>query len=90
MGDEARVYLLAAPDVPISGLVTGIGWAIRSTEEADLLGLPLVANSIDWVRTARRFPVEIELHDPPLDLTRVGLSASVRVMGASGQAEPVE
>lgn len=81
VGDEARVFLLAAPDVPISGRVTGIGWAIRSTDEAELLGLPLVANKIDWVRTARRFPVEIELHDPPEDLTRVGLSASARVLG---------
>lgn len=79
-GDAARVYLLAAPDRAVEGTVTGIGWAIRSTEEAQLLGLPLVANRIDWVRTARRFPVEIELHDPPADLTRVGLSVSVRIL----------
>ncbi len=87
VGDAARVYLLAAPDVAISGRVTGIGWAIRSTDEADFFGLPLVANKIDWVRTARRFPVEIELIDPPQALTRVGLSASARVMGTAGSGE---
>lgn len=86
-GDAARVYLLAAPDRAIEGVVTGIGWAIQSTEEAQLMGLPLVANRIDWVRTARRFPVEIELHDPPADLTRVGLSVSVRILGPSDKAE---
>ncbi len=81
VGDRARVFLLSAPDVAIEGRVTGIGWAIRSVDEANLLGLPLVANKIDWVRTARRFPVEIELHDPPAGLARVGLSASARVLG---------
>ncbi len=87
VGDEARVFFLSVPDLPIAGEVSGIGWAIRSVDEADLFGLPLVANKIDWVRTARRFPVEIELIDPPEELTRVGLSASVQVHGA---AEPHE
>lgn len=80
VGDQAQVYLLAAPDTAVTGVVTGIGWGIRSSEEAQLLGLPLVANRIDWVRTARRFPVEIELHDAPQDLTRMGLSVSVRIL----------
>ncbi|PID95754.1 MAG: multidrug transporter [Alphaproteobacteria bacterium] len=87
-GSEAQVFLLAAPDTPIKGTVTGIGWAIRSGEEAHIMGLPAVANRIDWVRTARRFPVEVLLHDPPADLTRVGISASVRIVGDGGQAAP--
>lgn len=87
VGDSAELFLLAAPDRPIQGTVTGIGWAIRSSEEAELLGLPIVLNRIDWVRTARRFPVEIALHDPPADLTRAGMSVSARITGASDTAE---
>lgn len=80
-GAMARVFLLAAPDLPIEGRVTGIGWGVRSSDEAELLGLPLVASELDWVRAARRFPVEIELIDPPEGLTRLGATASVRILG---------
>lgn len=80
VGDRAQVFFLADTDVAIEGEVTGVGWGIRSSEEAQLFGMPFVANRIDWVRTARRFPVEIALHDPPEELTRVGLSVSVRIL----------
>lgn len=50
---------------PIAGRVTGIGWGTRSSEELQFMGMPLVANKLDWVRTARRYPVEIELEDAP-------------------------
>lgn len=80
VGDRAQVFFLADPDVAIEGEVSGVGWGIRSSEEGHLFGMPIVANRIDWVRTARRFPVEITLHDPPEDLTRVGLSVSVRIL----------
>lgn len=80
-GDRARVFLLAAPNQPIEGRVASIGWGVRSTDEAQILGLPLVANSLDWVRSAARFPVEIELEAPPEGLTRLGASASVRILG---------
>lgn len=80
-GAKARVFLLSAPDLPIDGRVTGIGWGVRSSDEAELLGLPLVASELDWVRAARRFPVEVELIDPPEGLTRLGATASVRILG---------
>ncbi|WP_372839042.1 HlyD family efflux transporter periplasmic adaptor subunit [Phaeovulum sp.] len=81
-GDAVRVFLLAAPSTPIAGRVTGVGWGVRSSDEAQLLGLPLVASKLDWVRAARRFPVEIELEDAPEGLVRLGASASVRILGA--------
>lgn len=81
IGDPARVFLLSAPDTPIAGMVTGIGWGVRSSEEAQVLGMPLVASKLDWVRAARRFPVEIELEDAPGGLVRLGASASVRITG---------
>lgn len=81
LGDRVRVFLLAAPSTPLEGRVTGIGWGVRSNDEAELLGLPLVASKLDWVRAARRYPVEIELEDAPEGLVRLGASASVRVLG---------
>ncbi|WP_370208632.1 HlyD family efflux transporter periplasmic adaptor subunit [Pararhodobacter marinus] len=87
-GDRVRVFLLAAPDRPLEGHVTGIGWGVRANDEAERLGLPLVANKLDWVRAARRFPVEIELDDAPAGLLRLGASASVRILGADGTSHP--
>ena len=81
VGDEARVFLLAAPGLALKGRVTGIGWGVQTADELNLLGLPLVASKLDWVRAARRFPVEIELDAPPERLVRLGASASVRILG---------
>ncbi|MCW1933758.1 HlyD family efflux transporter periplasmic adaptor subunit [Pararhodobacter zhoushanensis] len=86
LGDSVRVFLLAAPSTPIRGRVTGVGWGVRSNDEAQLLGLPLVASKLDWVRAARRFPVEIELEDAPAGLVRLGASASVRILGVDADA----
>jgi len=81
VGDAVRVFLLAAPQTEIRGRVTAIGWGVQTADELNLLGLPLVASKLDWVRAARRFPVEIELEDPPPGLARLGASASVRIIG---------
>ena len=40
----------------IRGEVEGIGWGVRSDETANLLGLPFVARSLNWVRVAQRYP----------------------------------
>lgn len=84
VGARARVFLLSAPDKVIRGHVASIGWGVRSRGQAKLLGLPVVSNKLDWVRSAARFPVEIELDDPPQNLTRLGASASVRILGGGG------
>ena len=83
VGDVARVFLLAAPDRMITGRVASIGWGQQTTDEINLFGLPLVSSKLDWVRSARRFPVEIDLDDPPEGLARLGASASVRVIGTN-------
>lgn len=80
-GDKALVFLLSAPTTAIHGTVTSIGWGVQTSDELNLFGLPYVASKLDWVQAARRFPVEIELEDPPQGLTRLGASASVRVVG---------
>lgn len=77
IGDAAEVFLMAAPNRPIQGTVAAIGWGVRSSEAATVLGLPIVSNSLNWVKVAKRFPVYVHLHDPPDELMRVGASAVV-------------
>ena len=66
---------MAAPGQPVMGTVVSTGWGVRSEEAATVLGLPIVSNSLNWVKVAKRFPVYIHLEDPPEALMRVGASA---------------
>lgn len=76
VGDCATVYALADRKREIKGSVEGIGFGIASKDLIELpSSLPIVPKSLDWVRVQQRFPVRIELIDPPADLMRVGASA---------------
>ena len=83
VGDAAEVFVMANTRVPVRGTVSAIGWGVRSADAATILGLPLVSNSLNWVKVAKRFPVYVELHEPPTDLMRVGASAVVVIQGAA-------
>jgi membrane fusion protein, multidrug efflux system len=76
VGSKARVYVMADPSKTIEGEVTGIGSGGRSDESVDILGMPYIARSLNWVRVARRYPVFIHLHEPPEELMRIGASAA--------------
>ena len=89
VGDNAEVFILADAELTLRGTVTAIGWGVRTTEEATVLGLPLVANSLNWVRVARRFPVYLELHDAPSSLLRIGASAVVVVNDPGGREDAI-
>ncbi len=82
LGDAAEVFVMADTRQPIRGTVVAIGWGVRSADAATILGLPIVSNSLNWVKVAKRFPVYVELHAPPPDLMRVGASAVVVLHGA--------
>ena len=86
IGDRAEVFVMAAPDQPVMGTVVSTGWGVRSEEAATVLGLPIISNSLNWVKVAKRFPVYIHLEDPPEALMRVGASAEVTIAGASEEA----
>ncbi len=76
----ATVYALAAPRTPLTGKVVNIGWGVSSEGLINLpRGLPYVPKSLDWVHVAQRFPVRVEIQNPPAELMRVGASASVRL-----------
>jgi len=77
IGDPAEIFIMADAELSITGRVSAIGWGVRTTEEANVLGLPVISNSLNWVRVAKRFPVYLEMDDPPSSLLRIGASAVV-------------
>lgn len=87
VGDDAQVFALADASKPIDGQVVGIGWGVRSDEAANILGMPLVSRSLNWVTVARRFPVYVRLKNPPEDLMRIGATASVIISSGGGNAD---
>lgn len=80
VGACATVYSLIDRHVPIHGVVQGIGWGVLDQDRINLpRSVPFVERSLNWVRVAQRFPVRIELHNPPPALMRLGASAAVEV-----------
>lgn len=80
IGSCVTVYVLSDKSIPVKGRVQGIGWGVADMTSIDLpMSLPYIPKQLDWVRIAQRFPVRIELIDPPVNLMRVGASASTVV-----------
>lgn len=78
IGDPAQVFVMIDQATPIRGRVAEIGWGVVSDDALEAFGdLPYVARTLNWVRVAARFPVQIALEDPPERLMRVGASAIV-------------
>ncbi len=77
VGQHAVVYVMSRPSQPVDGLVESLGRGVTSDEAEATGGLPRVPRSLNWVRIAQRFPVRIQLHDPPPALMRVAASAVV-------------
>jgi membrane fusion protein, multidrug efflux system len=76
-GQRALVYVMQAPQTPALGVVDSIGGGVKTDEGANILGLPYVPRTLNWVRIAQRFPVRILLKNPPASLMRVGASVSI-------------
>ncbi|SOZ34930.1 multidrug transporter subunit MdtN [Cupriavidus neocaledonicus] len=80
IGDCATVYSMIDRRTALRGTVAGIGVGIGDTDRINLpRSLPYVQPSVNWVRVAHRFPVRIQLEEPPEALARVGASAIVEV-----------
>ncbi len=78
VGDPATVWTMSDDSRPIQGRVQSLGRGVQPDDRAGP-GLPVVGRTLDWVVVAQRFPVWVRLDDPPLKLTRIGATASVRV-----------
>lgn len=80
VGACASVYVMSSSRQVIEGKVVNIGWGVNSEEVLNLpRSLPYVQKSLNWVRVAQRFPVQVLLKDPPAELMRMGASATVTV-----------
>ena len=78
-GTKATVYMMGQPNAPLSGHVESIGWGVTPDQATMVNGMPRLAKTLDWVRLAQRFPVRIELDNPPQDSVRMGASIVVIV-----------
>jgi len=89
LGSRADVFVMADRSRRIEGIVESIGWGVRSEESANILGLPVVSSSLNWVKVAKRFPVYIHLEEPPAELMRIGSTAIVIVGELPDDADAV-
>jgi membrane fusion protein, multidrug efflux system len=82
VGDRATVWVMGSDDEPIRGRVKSLGAGVQP-EDGGGPALPVVGRTINWVVVAQRFPVWVQLDDPPPQLMRIGATVSVRVQHAS-------
>ncbi|SAL57733.1 multidrug resistance protein MdtN [Caballeronia udeis] len=79
-GDCATVYSMIDRSRAIHGKVVGIGAGVADSDRINLpRALPIVQQSVNWVRVAQRFPVRVRLDEPAARLVRIGASAIVEV-----------
>lgn len=79
-GDCATVYSMIDRSQAIHGKVVGIGAGVADSDRINLpRTLPIVQQSVNWVRVAQRFPVRVRLDEPAAQLVRIGASAIVEV-----------
>ena len=80
LGDCATVYSMIDRSQAIHGKVVGIGAGVADSDRINLpRALPIVQQSVNWVRVAQRFPVRVRLDEPAARLVRIGASAIVEV-----------
>jgi len=80
-GDTARITLMGHENQPFDGKVVSVAWGIYLQDGSTVELLPDVAQTIDWVRLPNRFPVRVQVSGTPPVPLRIGLTASVAVIG---------
>ncbi len=80
-GQAARITIDMYPDRVFTGVVEGISAGIYQVDgETSGYGLPIVRQTIDWVRLAQRFPVRVTITDlDPGYPLRSGANAEVTI-----------
>ena len=79
-GQCVTAYSMIDRTKPIKGTIESIGFGVLAADKIDIPhAVPYVEPSLNWVRVAHRFPVRIQLIDPPPELVRLGASALVEV-----------
>ena len=79
-GECATVYSMIDRGHPMKGVLDSTGWGVLSEDSINLpRSVPYVAQSLNWVRVAQRFPVRFRIESPVQDLLRLGGSAVVEL-----------
>jgi membrane fusion protein, multidrug efflux system len=80
VGDCATVYSMIDRTVAIKGIVQGLGAGVLDTDRVNLpRSVPYVERSLNWVIVAQRFPVRVNLVDPPQNLVRIGATSVIEM-----------
>jgi len=80
-GASARITLMGHDLEPFEGKVVSVAWGIFLQDGSTVDLLPVVSQTIDWVRLPNRFPVRIHVTGTPPVPLRIGQTVSVAVQG---------
>jgi multidrug resistance efflux pump len=78
-GATAKITLMGHDFEPFAGEVVSIAWGIFLQDGSTVDLLPVVSQTIDWVRLPNRFPVRIRVTGTPPVPLRIGQTASVAI-----------
>jgi multidrug resistance efflux pump len=78
-GAQAKITLMGHDFEPFTGEVVSVAWGIFLQDGATVKLLPVVSQTIDWVRLPNRFPVRIHVTGKPPVPLRIGQTASVAI-----------
>ena len=82
-GQKAQLAIMGYNREPFEGVVQSIGWGVYVQDGAgsDSTGLlPLISQTVDWVRLPQRFPVRIHVSGTPPVPLRIGQTVSVSMV----------
>jgi multidrug resistance efflux pump len=80
-GARARITLMGHDFDPFEGEVVSVAWGVFLQDGSTVDLLPVVSQTIDWVRLPNRFPVRIHVTGTPPVPLRIGQTVSVAVQG---------
>jgi RND family efflux transporter, MFP subunit len=88
-GRPVSIRFAPRPGQEFHGTIESLGWGISDNDAGYSMSLPSIAPTVDWVRLTQRYPVRIRLGADALKLPlKIGVTASVRVLGVPGQLNP--
>lgn len=89
-GAPVLVVLDALPGTVLKGQIRSIGYGVSVGQPAPPGSLPTVQNSRDWLRSAQRFPVIVELdRGQQIDTSGLRVGGQVEVMALPSEGNPL-
>ena len=76
-GARARITLMGHELKPFEGEIVSVAWGIFLQDGSTVDLLPVVSQTIDWVRLPNRFPVRVHVTGTPPVPLRIGQTVSV-------------